>query len=542
MNFFNNKTAALITAAALTVSGSAFAAVTDNTDGKGVTISGSTGEANVPIAIEVYSKGKKATDLKNLTEAERLKILICYDGGMTDENGNYSFTFDISQGSGEYTAYAATEKNALTAEDFVFVSNTDFEDMIEDLNDAADKKAVEGLIKTKTYEMGLKTEDIDGVNVSELAEIILNQKNETAFDKTDRTKAHNIIQTALYVQKLNEGKISNIYDEDIKFTLLNSSDIKDWYGKSYVTLNLKSDFTARMSNRGFKSITAYTDALAEAFALATVRYPNGNGNVQDIVTDFASEIGVSGIAIKNSVWAEIAGENFSDYSALASKIKSLNSTSSSGGSSGSGGGSSYSSLRDSTVTGLEKEPVPETIPDEIYSDLDGYDWAVDSVVALTEKGIISGDGNGTFRPADSITREEFCKLVVSAFGLTADSATAGFNDVDSGDWYADSVAIAAANGVVNGVADGVFGVGQSITREDMAVMLYRAYTKTVAEMTKTTDFEFDDDNSIADYAKEAVYAMKAAGVINGIDGANFAPKDTARRAEAAKMIYALIQD
>ena len=51
---------------------------------------------------------------------------------------------------------------------------------------------------------------------------------------------------------------------------------------------------------------------------------------------------------------------------------------------------------------------------------------------------------------------------------------------------------------------------------------------------------FDDDNSIADYAKSSIYVLKEQGIINGVGGNMFAPYNTATRAEAAKMIYEII--
>lgn len=542
MNFLNNKTVALLTAAVMAASVPVSAAVVDNADGKGVTVSGQTDEPNSTIAIEVYKKGKTAKDLKDLTEAEKLEILVSYDGGVTDKDGGYSFTFDIPQGSGEYVAYAATEKTTLDAEEFVFVSNEDFENTVDDVKAAASTSDVETLIKNNTYELGLTEEQIKDVSTSGLAKVIYNSKND--LDKANRTETHELVQQALLVQKLNDGKVSNIYNEDVKNTMFDDSDIKDFYNRDYVTAKLEADFTNRMSNRGFESIEEYKDALAEAFVLATIRYPNGNGNVEDIVTAFESKIGVNASALSSNVWSGLAGENIASYAALANKIDSLDGGSSTGGGNGGGGGGgggSYSKLPNAGISGIEKED-PETIPTEIYTDLDGYDWAKTAIVTLSEKKILSGDGNGGFRPGDNITREEFCKLVVAAFELSTDDAKNDFNDVDDNEWYAEYVKIAAANGVVNGIGNGSFGIGQNITREDMAVMLYRAYTLSLKLDTDAKKVKFGDDASIADYAKDAVYALKAKSVINGVDGTNFAPKNLAQRAEAAKMIYALIQD
>ena len=539
---------AVLSAAVIMTTSTVFAITEQTSDGKGVTISGKGGEPNVPVAIEVYTKGKNATDLKGMSEDEMLKTLVCYDAARTNSNGDYGFTFDITLGSGEYTAYIAVANNAAGTEDFVYISNEDFKTAIEQINSAADKSAIEECIKKYPYELGLDSNDAESISITQLAEIFYNIKTKLPFDSDNREETQRILKRAIFVQKLNEGKISNIYAEPENITMLNNSSISEWYKKAYVKDNLKSDFNARMSRQSLKSIDDYMNWLDDAFILATVRYPNGNGNIEDIVNAFKDEIGLSGISIKNSVWSDIAGQNISNLSDLKSKIESLNKGGTNGGSgSGSGGGSrsggSYSSVSNTEISDMSKNDEPAKIPLDIYDDLDGFDWAKTAIVAMTERKIISGDGDGKFRPADNITREEFCKLVVNTFGLSASNNDASFSDVNPNEWYAESVNAAAENNVVNGTGNGEFGIGMNITREDMAVMIYRAYrlnVKKIGEYEK--EFAFADDENISDYAKEAVYVLKNMSVINGTDNGNFAPKSLATRAEASKMLYGLIQD
>lgn len=86
-----------------------------------------------------------------------------------------------------------------------------------------------------------------------------------------------------------------------------------------------------------------------------------------------------------------------------------------------------------------------------------------------------------------------------------------------------------------------FGVGQNITREDMAVMVYRAAKKTGKVSDAEQGAAFADENEISDYAKEAVNTLKARGVMGGKGENRFEPKAYATRAEAAKMIHGLIE-
>ena len=181
-------------------------------------------------------------------------------------------------------------------------------------------------------------------------------------------------------------------------------------------------------------------------------------------------------------------------------------------------------------------PVPEK---EInFTDLGTAEWARESIMNLAKRGVISGRSDSIFDPDGLVTREEYAKILVLAFGLTADGAECDkFWDVSPTDWYYEYVAIASARGIVNGLDNGSFGVGSTITRQDMAVMTYRAAMATGKAFNYISEpIAFNDAGSIATYAQEAVTVMQRAGIINGMGGDLFAPNGTATRAQAAKIM------
>ena len=95
--------------------------------------------------------------------------------------------------------------------------------------------------------------------------------------------------------------------------------------------------------------------------------------------------------------------------------------------------------------------------------------------------------------------------------------------------------------MVNGV-DGVsFGAGSFVTRQDAAVMIYRYLKSTGYEFTTAGD-DFADIDSCADYAKEAIKALKNSGLISGNGDNTFNPKESLTRAQAAVMIYNIISE
>jgi len=194
--------------------------------------------------------------------------------------------------------------------------------------------------------------------------------------------------------------------------------------------------------------------------------------------------------------------------------------------------------------GAASTPIPnDEIPADYekgFLDTESVAWAKDAIDYLAEKGIINGKSKNTFAPNDTITREEFAKILVCALGIYEENASADFGDVKDGAWYSSYIASAVAHGIINGVGDSLFGVGQEISRQDMAVMICRAYNITLKE-EKPSNASFDDWNEVSDYAQNSIAAMVESGIINGVSETELAPKATATRAQAAVMIYKVLQ-
>jgi len=224
----------------------------------------------------------------------------------------------------------------------------------------------------------------------------------------------------------------------------------------------------------------------------------------------------------------------------ALRSAALNQQISGGG--GSGSGNNTTSVQVSggggAVTRPEVQPEPPK-KEEKFADLGSATWAKEPIEFLADKGIISGDGNGNFRPLDSVSREEFVKMLVNVFGISALDNSSAFTDSVAGAWYAPYLAAAKEAGIVQGREDGSFGVGEKITRQDMAVMLQRAIEKSGKILEGTDGEQFADAETFADYAKNAIAILKANGLISGVGEGKFAPGDMANRAQAAQMIYNL---
>ncbi len=183
-----------------------------------------------------------------------------------------------------------------------------------------------------------------------------------------------------------------------------------------------------------------------------------------------------------------------------------------------------------------------TLPNQnaaTFTDVPANHWANIPVEYLANMGVIAGKGNGRFDPDSTVTREEFVKMIVSAFKYTNSGSDIQFTDVPASHWGHSYIKIAFENNIVKGLSETRFGVGSPITRQDMAVIIMRVVNDKQIELSGNAS-SFADDAKIASYAKQSVMELVAGGIINGYSDGKFRPEGPLTRAEAAKVIYALV--
>lgn len=251
--------------------------------------------------------------------------------------------------------------------------------------------------------------------------------------------------------------------------------------------------------------------------------------------------GESKVDFSKSVSYKVVSEDLKTEAEYSVGVKNPKESQTSGGGKSSGGGGGGGGGASVFAPTKPVENKPDTKDDEkTFYDLDGFEWAKAYIQTLNSKGIINGFGDGTFRPGDKVTREEFVKMLVTAFDLEGDTDLK-FKDVDSTHWAYEYIKKAVSAGVVNGISDTEFGINTAISRQDMAVMAYRA-AKKVGKLNNIEPDKnnFSDESDIADYAKDAIAYMKSAGIINGVGENMFNPLGTATRAETAVVISKII--
>lgn len=176
------------------------------------------------------------------------------------------------------------------------------------------------------------------------------------------------------------------------------------------------------------------------------------------------------------------------------------------------------------------------IPQTTFADVPASAWYYNAVEYVYENGLMSGVSGGRFAPDDTLTRAMLVQTLYAMEGRPA-AASAGFADVASGDWYASAVNWAAANGVVSGVSETGFGPNNALTREQLALILYRFAQYKGYDVTGTSDLTaYADGSSVSGWAAEAMSWAVNAGLISGVGGNQIAPTGTATRAQVAQIL------
>lgn len=183
-------------------------------------------------------------------------------------------------------------------------------------------------------------------------------------------------------------------------------------------------------------------------------------------------------------------------------------------------------------------PVTVTSPDR-YSDVKSGSWYYNAVEYVSEKGLMQGTGDGVFAPNDNASRAMIVTVIHRMNGAPAPASTGGFTDVASGGWYSNAVYWAREKGIVEGYGS-TFGPNDSITREQLAAMLYRQYGSPSVSGSLSA---YSDAGQVSDWAKTAMIWAVEKGVITGTTGGSgsvtLSPRTAASRAEVAMILMRL---
>ena len=178
---------------------------------------------------------------------------------------------------------------------------------------------------------------------------------------------------------------------------------------------------------------------------------------------------------------------------------------------------------------------PVTMP---FTDVKSGDWFYEDVQYVYSKGMMVGTKEDQFTPHATTTRGMIITILYRLEGEPTVSGLNAFDDVAEGEWYSAAVKWAVKNEIVGGYGNGKFGPEDVITREQMAVILYRYAAFKGQDMTKAADLsKFTDNGEISGYAVPSLGWANAEGLVSGKGSGILDPLGSATRAEAAAILH-----
>lgn len=174
--------------------------------------------------------------------------------------------------------------------------------------------------------------------------------------------------------------------------------------------------------------------------------------------------------------------------------------------------------------------------EQIFSDVSETDWFNFDVQYITEAGLMSGTGDGLFSPHKSTTRGMIATILWRLDGRPLETENV-FSDVDDDTYYTEAITWAYKNGIVSGYSDTKFGPDDDITREQLAVMLYRYAQYKGYDVSETAVLtKYTDVDAISNYAVSALEWSIGTGIISGETDKTLKPQGKASRCQAAAML------
>lgn len=543
--------AALIVAATATSA----AGASIRSEGTNIIISGDIAlkQQGLNVGIQVIGPFDEAVD--DVAEALRKDIETAtaldktyYTQVMTQKGGEYSFTVPgIVQG--KFYGIAISEPDSeLITESLYIAEESMIAEVLYAVNAAQSTSDIKAVFDNEKYHdmlienYTILNEITSDTSLQKVYQLILEERgggyNSFAELEAKIQSSAAVVRTAEETDKEKALSYAKYIDlsscEDGLYTKYDDSD-----------QNTKQRIIERIMKQKPDNEKEYLNFFEESCFLQMINDEEYAGNVSAILKNYEDKFNLDlteYTKVESLVNKKIRGKDYSSMTefkeSLEREVNSAEDSGTGGGSGGSsGGGISGGTSSNPAVNIPEQNDVGVNLLN--FDDLDSVQWAKDAIEELADRGIVSGKSERMFYPSDLITREEFVKIVVCAFDLQNDAATADFDDLDKNAWSYPYVASGVAAGLIQGIDENNFGTGRYITRQDIAAIIYR-YMQSQDMQTAENSSLFADDEYISDYAREAVYALKSEGILSGTGKNYFEPKRNATRAEAAKIIATIL--
>lgn len=505
-----------------------------------------TNPASFPRYVNLYMASENDVDGDVFTDFEKS---VRMDMKLVKANESVTFTFKLGADikDGNYYFFAApsgygSEEDYAKSDVVCMVSVATEKDVVLPYINSADETDSAKKVFEKLDEVFLFNETSAPQWKNEIINAIRTDDFNSAFQ--------NIAQVAeawVYADVLYAAKTAEEYAAEKLEVLINDSDV-DKTNADYK--NFKEAFLAELQKQIIINDALSKKDVQKYFSVAAAMVAINNRDTEGkakAIEEYQKQLGISDSLLSEMKSKSIVAviRNMGDFTVTSSSdlITKINAVlpnigpgqnyqpSGSGSFGGGGGGGSSVAIDPSFEEQLNK-------PISTFNDVHNTHWAAQSVGYLANAGVISGTGDGSFAPDRTVTREEFVKMVIGAFGITGAKDIA-FGDIAKDHWAYNYIAIAVNNGIVNGVSEDAFGMGAKITRQDMAVIIARVAALKDIDLGNGSA-SFTDAANIDGYAKQAVGLLAGAKVINGYEDGSFKPQGSLTRAEAAKVIYGIV--
>jgi len=500
-----------------------------------------------PVPCEVMILRPKAEDRNTAYTVDDIpntgEEAVVFDFSTITDADEFKYTFPANTPDGMYRAVLNGADKT-----FYFLSTTEAGNKLIELNGKATGDEVKSFLKDNYIMLNLSLSDINAISDTSALKAMVADKS---FDKLSDAVVQ--IKKAMALCKVNDAPESNVID--ILGNSVDALGIKP--NLDYTKIADKTQLAALIADVNCdtpEKLSKHIDTCT-AVVLVDDAVPSDIENKLSLAIPYLgfTEEQLSAMDSIES-WeivhtAILKSSNCGSAEHIRDIIMSFTDEeddSDEGSSSGKKNTGSVSGGMVAYTPDTSKEPDSEkpdvSVRQDAFTDLGTVPWAKEAVLLLNAYGVINGKAEGIFAPNDNVTREEFVKMLILAFDISSDDKDVEFSDVDKNAWYYETLNIAVNAGIVKGTGDGNFGIGKTLTREDMAVMVNNAAAKAGVALTSKESVYFEDKNQISDYALTAVQTLANADIINGVSDATFAPKGYATRAMAARIIYNVIKD
>lgn len=515
-----------------------------------ITITGVTDKADELTALLVVKPG---TVIERISQDVADSNTLYAKQVKSDENGKFVVEFGLPNDCEENKIYpvVAFSGGEKVMTQFYYIKQTGLDTILNKFNYHED--TVENLL---TYYSS--TEPALDITIGEFYEnnkvevdrIFENNRTGLPQGKfTSLSQIESVYNTAAAIVKLNAINDKSELEEELAANK-NIFNFETDENMLYETDNLTELFIKYRGN-GFDNAAAVQSAYKQAYITSVINKTTDAEIIDEFIIKNAASIGITATDYSKykspTIGSVIAGKTgFKGYDdikqAIASAITELNKKNDQGGgstSNSSGGGGKTSNVFMPTIPSANTTDENKTETDT-FKDLADVQWAKTAIEYLNKIGIVNGKGNGEFKPNETVLREEFAVMAVRLLDLPIGDTSSDFVDVKSSEWYAPYICAAYDAKLIFGKDEARFGIGDTITRQEMATILYRCVQARSITLPETRDIKnFADSYDISEFAKDAINQLYKAQIISGFDDDCFKPNEQSSRAQAAQMIYGI---